>query len=342
MMEDYWLSRRPDCSTAEIFSMAQQELMNYCINPALELLAVAAHRGHLESKWLFGHLQDRQSFIVNALTTHKSGAEFYFGGSDHPIAVKYRLALFDPRDIDEIEETKLLAESGDAVAQYTMGKCYRKCPGNDSRLKEISWYQKAADQNFPPAISALTILLRPKDKESIKDNHEHIQKLLRAAAFGCRQAGNQLVNCLMYLTAGQRKQACEIHAISDAEMAAIEAILFLRAKIDVAEKVLSRLRWSFIVLDGLDDTNEALKQIFIVGQIFDKYSQYSDRFYEELQEPSQTAMVVYRQMIGKARQASIQTILCLRFNRLTVKDIAIVIAKLVYATRMDAVWYAES
>jgi TPR repeat protein len=66
-------------------------------------------------------------------------------------------ATFAPSDAPvDIPALKAKAESGDAAAQTSLGWVYQKGNGTKPDMKEaVKWFQKAADQNYPEALSAL-------------------------------------------------------------------------------------------------------------------------------------------------------------------------------------------
>jgi len=64
----------------------------------------------------------------------------------------------DPKTGNTLNDTKLLAERGDAKAQYDMGNYYDTGQGvARNAVEAVKWYRKSAEQNYAPAECSLWI-----------------------------------------------------------------------------------------------------------------------------------------------------------------------------------------
>lgn len=89
----------------------------------------------------------------------------------------------------EEKETKRKAETGDAGAQYELGKMYYK----KDYAKAAEWWQKAAEQGYAPAQDALGVMYA-NGQGVPKDTAKAAELLKKAAAQGDSDAQYNLAN----------------------------------------------------------------------------------------------------------------------------------------------------
>ncbi|MFC5457688.1 tetratricopeptide repeat protein [Prosthecobacter fluviatilis] len=87
---------------------------------------------------------------------YQRGAEFRPIGPRVPLTQSAPVARSAWKMGMPLAETRLLAEQGDAVAQYQVGECCRVGTGMTANEAEaVEWYRKAADRGYAPAQLAL-------------------------------------------------------------------------------------------------------------------------------------------------------------------------------------------
>ena len=144
-MDNYWLSRRPKLTAEQLFSMARQHLLSNDFRTAMNLLKYCVD--HDEATWLL------ELLIVNGgekgepigFLSARHWLEYIFRSSNHPYAVKYRLCFSNADKPGEFEEALALANNGEVLAQYCLGRYYTSHGVNFA--KSDFWHSKAAAQD---------------------------------------------------------------------------------------------------------------------------------------------------------------------------------------------------
>lgn len=219
-----------------------------------------------------------------------------------PRAVKY-VFWFSQANARQESFISEMAHGGDAMCQYMAAQF---CKRADDRKGAIEWHRKAAEQNFAPSIYKLSRLLRV----SGKDTAESDAWLLKAAKLSYPLAMGTIMD--PFLWRGQVKLPVELRIRFQAQL------------------VMYGKRRELI-------TGKNHETLFIVGQEFDDYEKYYPLVNENISIVVGATIEMYRQMTSKARRSSFHTILTLRQIGVC-RDIAIMIGKLVYATRAQREW----
>jgi TPR repeat protein len=312
--EDYWLSRRPRYTFEQICNIAFSYVIERRLEDAVPLLELMAAQNHEEAQWLlafYGTLilhDGRIKFMLN-----RDWAEALFKVMDNPRAIKYRFIFgFKEYPADKEGAALKLITSTDVISQYVLAKYYASKGDYETA---IYWCRLAAAQNFAPA------------------NY----KLVRWT----NNKAEKLRLTMSYINSGY----IWIKGIYDL-VETFEDNIPLTTLIEARSILVhnfSMCRTTFKYLNAANLTNVSNRDItitalFIVGREFDESQKYHLSISTAIKDKLPAAIRIYRQMTGLARQAVIQTILVLRQCGL-VKDIAVLIAKIVYTARQDIVWY---
>ena len=92
----------------------------------------------------------------------------------------------------DFEQNQLLAEHGDANAQYTLGRFY--CEDKDNKIEAFKWFRKAANQDHDDALICLGCCFQ-RGYGISKDYNKALELYLRSASFNNYRAQASLGNC---------------------------------------------------------------------------------------------------------------------------------------------------
>lgn len=311
--DDYWLSRRPKYDVGEIFRIALHYVLKLKPYEAFKCLRLAAAQGHEEAIFLNRHFE-----TYGATPAPGVGINLYvfyrttFERNPDPRALKYAMWFMEPY---ERNGTLLwmLADEGEAMAQYMLA---RRC----KRLKDIDgairWHRKAAEQNFAPSAYKLSRLSRISKCDTSESN----ALLLRAAQLGHERA--MLVLCGPLQPPSKLRIRVEVRLILSTN-STIVGILE-----GIVKYANARLK------------KEGIGKVFVIGQEFDDYIKYYPELSDKMSTVVQSSVKIYQQMTSRVRQVAVQAILILRSLGVC-RDVAVLIAKLVYASRSGEDWYID-
>lgn len=323
----YWLSRKPKLTAEEVFVMGRQHLLNGDYIDAVRILKSAAKMGHPEAIWLNDRFTEKNVMAGKPFGFDSTWhwLESLFTDSDDPIAVKYRLwfSLFD--EMGDMSEIFALASAGEMLAQFKLGQ-YCLEFGDDAERSEM-WYRKAADQGFVEADCQLAgDKITYHEGGILEESMKYVLPLFDAANRGCHSA-MKFVHTL-WSEKGARRSLIST-GISELDVAIILARCDLETDRCVHESFCNQASIR-------SDCND--QKIYLAGKTFDGVLE----FYPVTDHHTYKTFIiqivnVYQQMTSNARQATIHTLLVLQTLGVC-RDIRTLIAKLLYATRMDVEW----
>ncbi len=324
MKPNYWLSRRPKYNMEEIFRIAQHYILNTKFHESLTSLRLAAALGHEEARFLnmhfemYGASRNRENHMPILDFAHQS-----FSKNEHPRAIKYAWWFCDDRN-----ETVILsmAEGGCALSQHMMGQL---CKTRQDYGGATAWFSRAADQNLTWAIYELSRVLRRFPNSSARhDTVESDALLLKAADLSYSRAIDRLLDPFGW----------------HGEMGLSEVVRdTLQARLNVSRQTAKSLvlKHMLCVIENFPGRENRIMRSFAVGREIADCDKYHPSFNNDFLTIIGPVVTIYRQMTSKARQAAVQTVLALRVLGV-VKDVAVLIAKVVYASRSEMVWYNDN
>jgi hypothetical protein len=318
----YWLSQRPKYNQEEIFNIAQHYILEGTFYAAFKPLRLLIARNHEEATLLHTVFETYGTKPnPNFDRPFEEWAKGIFSKCQDPRALKYWLwfsGMWGSSPEDEVM-TKDLAESGEAMMQYRWGQRFGILHGQP----EVStmWYQRAAQQGFSRAVHALSILSN--------DPKEKCELAVRAFHLGHRlDAHLHRSFSWLALTSDEYKLF----------LLAAEAKDFMMTDHSISKSMKHKL-----ALTGCRGQHklDAIRRNFVVGrELDDGELYYPVSAGRGFLADTKASVAIYRQMASLARQVSIHTIIVLRQAGL-VKDVSVLISKVVYATRSDPCWYRQ-
>lgn len=222
-----------------------------------------------------------------------------------------------------------LADQEEPIGQYLLAGQLKK--RNYKHAVEL--YTKAAEQNFTPAFHKLTKLFEylPGDKV------DRVKKLYRE---GCVLGNGHCLRTILDTANRYEIDAESANGLVKGDLIQfriLQRFIMSGFRQDV-EKLISILRG----LNHKDSRLAALGEVYLAGRVFDSYREcYPKLDNKKIRRLGLEYAIIYRQMIGKARRAAVYTILAMRAIRVC-RDVAVLISKLVYKSRVEAVWYTAS
>lgn len=331
-MTDYWLSRRPKYTVEETFGIGLDYVLDDGFYQALGPLKLAASRGHEEAAWLIGQFDIPSSSIDN-IDRNAPIRSMCFIGDDTPRSDRYLWWFASRSGSIDVEYPSILscAEAGDAICQHIIGERYEDEVDYDS---SAIWYAKAASQNFARSAHRLSLLFKIGVTERGADKQESKRFLHQAANLNYAPAIREL-----YSDLDQTGDTSVEISINAAVLDARAYIMDSWGSLSPLKKKLDTAKLNF---NNPETRNDAIRLYYMVGREFEGYDYYHMRLEGTIGgDVSVPTAKFYRQMTSKTRQASVQTILALRSIGIC-RDVAVLIAKLVYASRMDAEWYVDN
>lgn len=326
----YWLSRRPKLTAEQLFLMGRQHLLNEDFIVAARLLKIAAELGHYEATWLDHRLMSKnvRAGVTTGFNSIDRWLKWVFADNDddeQSNATKYRLWFSRLDDEDEINELFALARAGEVLAQFALGQyCVE---AGDDVVNANLWYKKASEQGFIDADYELASSQIGYHQGGIHpDSIKYILSL-----FDVANQGNH--NSMKHIDTFWRQDVIRRSLIS-------AGITELDATIIIARCYLETDRVVQVIV--CDQATIKLKcnaaKIFMAGKTFDELLEYYPLKWDHAYNQFITEVVgMYRQMTSSARRTVVQTILILKSLGVC-RDVRTLIAKLVYATRMDVDW----
>lgn len=318
MTENYWLSRRSKYDLEETFRIALHYVLKLKPYEAFKCLRLAAAQGHEEAIFLNKHFETYGATPAygNPNNTVMTFSRHSFERNDDPRALKYALWFMEPY---ERNSTLLwrLAEDGEAMAQYMVAQHTKWLNDIDGAIR---WHRKAAEQNFAPSIYKLSRLSRNGKVDTAQSD----ALLFRAAQLGYGDAVSLL---------GDNFRWNEFTAVSPVMRTRFQARLIMIRTLQHAAILANIVKFRDSRLP-----KEGIGKVFAIGQEFDDYIKYYPELNDKMSSAVQPSVKIYQQMTSSSRHANVQTILIMR--KLGVcRDVAILIAKLVYASRAESDWY---
>lgn len=285
-------------------------------------LELAAAQGHQEAIFLKRHfgIYTATPAPRNHGITISMHFQDTFGRNEDPRAIKYALLFSYPENRD-INLLLQLAEAGNAILQYMIGQHY-DLSGNVNEA--VYWHRKAAEQDFAPSVYALWCLLRAQKVPGMQCT----PFLLRAAELGYRAAIS---------TSRHQLQLNYLGDISLETMIRLETrIITIEPWRDDISKLTDMVKYANARL-----RKDGIGKVFVIGQLLDEWYTYHPDVGNKTLVALQPAVGIYRRMTSRVRHATMQTILVLRSLGVC-RDIAILISKLVYASRAETSWYTSN
>lgn len=301
-----------------LFTLGQYYLLDEDIGSAIRFLRLANAKDHEEATWLIS-LIDQTPFIEteNGYNEIVHWCRSLFDNDDSDRALCYRL-WFDT--VLDLELSKYAADTGNAVGQYH----YYMLSYRRENPKDLIYLEKAAAQNFPKAIEELA-------KRTWSKIHNIDLRSRRAELF---LRGAELGNFFCI------KKISELYAkITDPSK---------EDKINAAKWICRSYIWGDRSVNFADDLNligsrlnlnyiDNIYYYFTVGREADGYDEFFPIFNEKEYDALCEASRYYRMILSAARESSLCTLWTLR--PILSKDVATVIAKMVYDSRLDPmVW----
>ena len=332
--DDYWLSRRPKYTPEQLFRIGQDYLLNCKLGEAARIFKLPALSSNPEAVWLVKHLKKYSANrgSIRDYASESSWARSSFDKDDNPRALKYRFWYRHHAGvpISQLDILTKLAETGDAMCQYILADDY--LPYTD-HLLAASYLRKAAAQDFSRAIYKHAMIVSGGPIVDQKAIAEAGALLMRAAGLGCRDA-----RIALQVAATNRQR--------EFESALLEAVLAITGYTIVGRPtyLTEVMAYNLAKLESDQTSTERLKsvnELFRLGSVFDDYRLYADPVALCIRDNVDRTVASYRQTTSTARRSAIWTILLLKSIGVC-RDIAIMIARLVYATKADAIWYSHN
>lgn len=338
-MTYYWLSRQPKYTAEETFRIGFHYVLRSEITESLKCLQLAADQGHDEAIFLLIHFKTHGSGYASRHIDAKRRRflKMSFDDNPHPRAFKYSVWFSPIRSSFNISQYGLLAglvDTEEPLIQYVIAKAHEKLQDWETA---IEWHRKAAARDFPHSMYRLSILLN-KGKKSMGEYTEESGRLLLRAI----QLGHSLATTDVIGMATGRRHRPNVWMNWLITFDKLEV-----TKLDARQSMLKTFRHGWTMLNELKDPrtlitfaerDEEIVLHFVIGQEYDEYDTYYPDVQNAVEQLIRPIVGLYRQMTSRARQVAVYTIMALR-SLGVVKDIAILIAKLVYQSRVEVVWY---
>lgn len=327
MTENYWLSRRPKYTVEQIFRIGFEFVLEGRSEASFKPLELAAAGGHAEALWLMKHYETYPDNLVHNLFDRSS-----FSKHNSPRAMKYQLWFPGRLELDAEQRQLLgqLAEEGEAMCQHLLAEIH-----DDAREFKlaVAWYSKAAAQNFSRSVYRLAVLRGSMVLGSIYDKKESQRLLILAVKLAYPAALRDIQEAICKLDDSSVNFAINVVRyearirINDI----VSSSTFLKTKLDEDR----------FDLNKTESRDAAVRLYYALGYEFDDYEKYHVLLRGSINDVVVPTVTVYQQITSKARRAVVQTILVLRSLRVC-RDIAILIAKLVYNSRSEEDWYVDT
>ena len=335
MSETYWLSRRPKYTNNEIFRIGLNYVLTKDLKKAQPCLELAAENGNIEAIFILKCMKSTKADVM-------SYDEDVFNHSRDKRAEKYKLwfsSLFSTSP-QEIINLRTNIDQEEPMMLHVLGILHQIW-GDQERT--IDYYRRAAAKDFAPSMYKLSqLILGSKTKRLAGSEKEAADFLLRAAQLGDDSAITDILEIIFSPYKYPKSWTALFNLKHPTPLRFQVASCFAGRRDKVKrERVISTVQ----AYNARPDASswigeEAIDIYFTYGREFDDHEKYHPSVDVELTESIERTVRVYRQMTSKARQASIQTMLILKALGV-VRDIRIVIAKLVYSTRADIEWYVR-
>lgn len=282
-----------------------------------DLLRAASHLGHEEAIWMLNlWTKHRVAERFSTLDFQGPNKLFYevFCDDDSSPSLAYR-ANYAEIEEAEFELAQRAALLGEPYGEYLFGTCLAV---QGKKSEAVEYYWKAAAHGVGAAYSALALHY---DRYDINDpKHPPIQLHLKAAQLG--ELGS------IYDIARDYRSSSELSILGP----------------DPVEAAKWRVRYA--VFDGINldniepiDSPEDVKVVFAMGRELDGCFELLpslpiSRSHDKVEE----YVNFHRRISRAARRAALTVIVC--FKALLSKDMRVLIAKLVYASRLEpTAWY---
>lgn len=334
-MSDYWLSRRCKYDPQQLFQVGQQLLLNSDWRGSLRQLNLAASLGHPEAMLVvecFAKENLDSRLVVDGQST-RHWLKHVFMSSDHSTLKSYGLhfsQLFGNLGQDEIDQLLQLAEQGEILAQHILGNYYlHDC---DDLIQAQFWYDKAIGQKFADSSCELAAVhISFHEGGIINQSMPYVLPLFEAANRGSHRAMQFLG--MLY------QEQCTRHSLLSIGITELDAVILEARRYLETGQTRNADEMPYRHGEIMKNKGNHSK-LFRTGKRFDSTLRYQvdeedEEYHYQLFIDDCTEL--YLKTTSKARRASIQTILVLRSGGL-VKDVAILIAKLVYSSRGEVIW----
>jgi hypothetical protein len=334
-MSNYWLSRRSKYDPQQLFQVGQQLLLNSDWRGSFRQLNLAASLGHPEAMLIVECFaqENLDSRVVTDSISTRHWLKCVFGQSKDPTARAYSLYFSQSvGDLEQIEVDRLLelAEQGEVMAQHALGSHYYD--DHDDQKEAGFWYCKVANQAFvESSYKLIAEHISFHEGGIVERSMHHVLPLFNAANGGSHRA--------MQFVGHLYQEECTRHSLLSVGITEVDAVI-LEARRYLENGHVHGADEMQYKHDEIMKNKSNHDKLFRAGRMFDSTLRY--QVDEENEEYHYKAFIngvigLYLKATSKARHASIQTILTLRSGGL-VKDVAILIAKLVYSSRDDVVW----
>lgn len=342
-VNDYWLSRRPKYTQEQLFRIGQDYLLNCKLGEAARIFKLPALSSNSEAVWLAKHLKKYSAGRgrIKDYPSESSWARSSFDKDEDPRAFKYRFWYCHRAGIpiSRLDILKDLAEAGDPICQYVLSEDYLL---DTDQALAMHYFKRAGEQDFSRALYKREMILSESSFIDQTAPGEAGALLIRAATLGSRDA---LISLQVAATNRHREFGSAL----------LEAVLAVTGYTIVGRLtyLTEVMAYNLAKLDSHqeDETTETpemtadklkcLTELFRLGSVFDDYRLYGDPVALCIRDNVDRAVTIYRRIASNARQSTIWTILGLRSLGVC-RDIAIMIARLVYKTRADTMWYRST
>lgn len=309
-----------------MFRLGQHNLMNDNIDKAIKFLRLSSEKGHEEASWIVS-LMDQTPFVESEDGGGSNETWIWchsvFEKEDSDRALCYRLWFMDLSNEIDLKLVKYAADTGNAVGQYH----YYTILSNRWELtrENFIYLEKAASQNLLMAIrdrAKCAGINCPTDR--IGD--PHMKFYLHGAELGD-------LTCIEMMSHAYSK-ICDIsveNRINYVKWRCRHSIYGGNSFQSAGE--LKAIRVS--IADSSEKNTDYIYNYFTVGREVDGYDEYFIRFREAEHEELQKAVEFYRRILNIVRKSALFTLWALK--PVLSKDVATIIAKLIYDSRLDPV-----
>ena len=342
-MDDYWLSRRPKYSDDEIFRIGMNYILARNLITSRLCLELATKNNHPEAQFVLNCIKQFDAVIRPDLGMDIHEINYdrgsIFGDIHDPRAAKYALwfSAWDnlrPEFIEYIKETL----DDEPMMLHAYAEINQMIGNNEISLE---YFSKAAAKRFAPAMHSLSKSIFWVKLTDFADCETEAAVLLRRAVnLGYDRAISDVLD-ICSTSHNYARSWKDKFQFTYLETCQLQAKSCLLDDPETMRKVVSVVK----TYNARPDTStyigqEAVMIYFVYGREFDDHEKYHANLRVEFSEVIERTVPVYRQMTTKARQGGIHTMLVLKTLGV-VKDIRIVIAKLVYDSRADVEWYVR-
>lgn len=299
---------------------------------AFNFFEAAALLGHQEAQWMLSIIKPDNAYLstVDLKNTDilHGRLEELFAAEGSPRALAYAAWFTGSDGVIKLSRAEAAAKTGDGLGHYLMSVIHEQqnpLIPNPNKTLEVWHRQQAMTHNIGEAYEdAARFFMRSADP----DIGCQLQLKLKAAHLGIRTAMGWLSYQGGLLDGGKAEQTKwkARAAMSNDSYASIE--------------LLQQIQGHEMHLD--DRLSEiAVERLYVIGRELDGYQDFFPKLvlHDIDDGPVDIVLRKYRSLMGRVRTSSLFTVAVLK--RLVGKDVARMIAKMVYATRDDPYsWYA--